>query len=50
MPKLTIVKIGGAIIEEREKLLPFLAGFAAIKVRKFWFTEVEKKLMHGQKN
>ena len=31
MPKLTIIKIGGAIIENNEKLLPFLADFAAIK-------------------
>lgn len=31
MPKLTIIKIGGAIIENNEKLLPFLADFATIK-------------------
>jgi acetylglutamate kinase len=31
MPKLNIVKIGGAIIEQEAKLLPFLQGFAALK-------------------
>ena len=31
MPKLNIVKIGGAIIEEEVKLLPFLENFAALK-------------------
>ena len=31
MPKLNIVKIGGAIIEEEAKLLPFLKDFAALK-------------------
>lgn len=31
MPKLNIVKIGGAIIEEEAKLLPFLENFAALK-------------------
>ena len=31
MPKLNIVKIGGAIIEEEAKLLPFLQDFAALK-------------------
>ncbi len=31
MPKLNIVKIGGVIIEEEAKLLPFLQGFAALK-------------------
>ena len=31
MPKLTIVKIGGAVIEEEAKLLPFLNNFAALK-------------------
>ena len=30
MPKLTIVKIGGAIIEEETKLLPLLKDFAAL--------------------
>ena len=30
MPKLTIVKIGGAVIEEETKLLPFLKDFAAL--------------------
>lgn len=31
MPKLNIVKIGGAVIEEEAKLLPFLKDFAALK-------------------
>ena len=31
MPKLNIVKIGGAIIEEEAKLLPFLENFASLK-------------------
>ena len=31
MLKLNIVKIGGAIIEQEAKLLPFLQGFAALK-------------------
>ena len=31
MPKLTIVNIGGAIIEEEAKLLPFLENFASLK-------------------
>ena len=31
MPKLNIVKIGGAIIEEKAKLLPFLKDFATLK-------------------
>lgn len=31
MPKLNIVKIGGAIIEEEAKLFPFLKDFAALK-------------------
>ena len=31
MPKLNIVKIGGAIIEEEAKLLPFLENFAMLK-------------------
>lgn len=31
MPKLNIVKIGGAIIEEEKKLLPFLKDFTALK-------------------
>jgi len=31
MPKLNIVKIGGAIIEEEAILLPFLKDFAALK-------------------
>ena len=31
MPKLNIVKIGGAVIEEEAKLLPFLEDFAALK-------------------
>jgi acetylglutamate kinase len=31
MPKLNIVKIGGAVIEEEVKLLPFLKDFAALK-------------------
>ncbi len=39
MPKLNIVKIGGAIIEEEAKLLPFLQGFAAL--------EGPKILVHG---
>ena len=30
MPKLTIVKIGGAVIEEETKLLPLLKDFAAL--------------------
>ena len=30
MPKLNIVKIGGAIIEEEAKLLPFLENFASL--------------------
>lgn len=39
MPKLNIVKIGGAIIEEDAKLLPFLENFAAL--------EGPKILVHG---
>ena len=39
MPKLNIVKIGGAIIEEEAKLLPFLQDFAAL--------EGPKILVHG---
>ncbi len=39
MPKLNIVKIGGAIIEEEAKLLPFLENFAAL--------EGPKILVHG---
>jgi len=39
MPKLNIVKIGGAIIEQEAKLLPFLQGFAALKG--------PKMLVHG---
>ena len=39
MPKLNIVKIGGAIIEEGAKLLPFLENFAAL--------EGPKILVHG---
>ena len=31
MPKLNIVKIGGAVIEDEVKLLPFLKDFAALK-------------------
>lgn len=31
MPKLNIVKIGGAIIEEEAKLLPFLENFASLQ-------------------
>lgn len=31
MPKLNIVKIGGAIIEKEAKLLPFLENFASLK-------------------
>ena len=31
MPKLNIVKIGGTVIEEEAKLLPFLNDFAALK-------------------
>jgi acetylglutamate kinase len=31
MPKLNIVKIGGAIIEDKNKILPFLKNFTAIK-------------------
>ena len=39
MPKLNIVKIGGAVIEEEAKLLPFLRDFAAL--------EGQKILVHG---
>ena len=39
MPKLNIVKIGGAVIEEEAKLLPFLENFAAL--------EGPKILVHG---
>ena len=39
MPKLNIVKIGGAIIEEDAKLLPFLENFATL--------EGPKILVHG---
>ena len=39
MPKLNIVKIGGAIIEEGAKLLPFLENFATL--------EGPKILVHG---
>lgn len=39
MPKLNIVKIGGAVIEEQAKLLPFLENFASL--------EGPKILVHG---
>ena len=31
MLKLNVVKVGGAVIEEEAKLLPFLKDFAALK-------------------
>ena len=50
MPKLTIVKIGGAVIEEETKLLPFLKDFAALTGPKSWCMVEEKSQPLGREN
>lgn len=38
MEKVTIVKVGGAIVEDNEQLAQLLTDFAAIPERKYWYT------------
>lgn len=38
--KLTVIKVGGKIVEEEATLHKLLDDFAAIEGYKFWYTEV----------
>ena len=40
MEKVTVVKVGGAIVEDSEQLAQLLKDFAAIPERKYWCTAV----------
>ena len=40
MEKVTVVKVGGAIVEDSEQLAQLLKDFAAILARKYWYMAV----------
>ena len=41
MEKVTVVKVGGAIVEDSEQLAQLLKDFAAILARKYWCMAVD---------
>lgn len=47
MDKLTLIKVGGKIVEEQETLSRLLVAFAAIPGRKVWYMAAVVGHRHG---